>query len=216
MRLCYHTGMTSPGKFIVFEGGEGSGKDANIELLQARLRDRNDIVYTREPGGTLIGEQVRSILMDPANVKMSVETELLLFLASRAELLEEVVRPALARGLHVISNRFALSTIAYQIYRKERHEYRSFLDEVSGRLLADVTPHYLLLDVSPEVGLARVRRRAGELTRFDREAVEVHRRVREGYHDAVAAFPHVIVDAERPLPEVHKDVHAYVTRMLDV
>jgi dTMP kinase len=208
--------MASQGMFIVFEGGEGSGKDTHIDLLREAFGTQDDIVYTREPGGTTIGEAIRSILMDTQHDHMSVETELLLFLASRAQLLDEVVRPALQSGTHVISNRFALSTIAYQIFRKERHEYRGFLDMVSAQLMSDVAPYYVLLDVDPEVGLARARGRDEASTRFDLEAVETHEKVRRGYHDAVQAFPHVIVDANRPLPEVHTDVRAHVKELLTV
>lgn len=206
--------MAKKGKFVVFEGGEGSGKDANIELLWQKVATRRDIVFTREPGGTRIGEKIRAILMDPAHAHMSVETELLLFLASRAQLLEEVVRPALERGQHVISNRFALSTVAYQIYRKNRHEYRDFLETVSAELMSDIEPYYILMDVPPEVGLARARGRDEAATRFDLETLEMHERVRTGYHDAVQDHPHIIVDATQPLAAVHEQVHAHVLEIL--
>lgn len=202
--------------FIVFEGGEGSGKDTHIDLLREHFRDRSDIVYTREPGGTTIGERIRAVLMDPDHAHMAVETELLMFLASRAQLLAEVIRPALAQGQHVISNRFALSTVAYQIFRKERPQYRRFLDAISTELMSDIDPHYVLLDVEPKTGLARARARTEAATRFDLEEVDVHERVRVGYHDAIQAFSHVIVDANRPLPEVHADVRTHITNKLGV
>ena len=194
------------GVFIVFEGGEGCGKDANISYLRDVLRDRDDLIYTREPGGTPIGERVRDLLMDHAHIGMAVETELLLFLASRAELLAEVIRPALAAGQHVISNRFALSTIAYQIYRNDRHEYLPFLNQITETLLPGIEPHYILLDVEPKVGLGRARTRPEQSTRFDLESLAVHERVRRGYLDAVKHFPHTLIDANRPLSEVQDDV----------
>lgn len=206
--------MSTSGVFIVLEGGEGCGKDANVEALWQRLALRRDVVFTREPGGTKIGERIRNILMDPQHNDMSVETELLLFLASRATLLDRVIRPALSAGKHVISNRFALSTIAYQIYRTGRHEYRSFLDDVSARIMGDLVPHYILLDVSPQVGLARVRARADGETRFDQEALETHERVRRGYLEAVQAYPHTIIDAAQPLQEVRSQVVTEVERLL--
>lgn len=206
--------MASQGTLLVCEGGEGCGKDANIAYLQDRYKERNDVIFTREPGGTDIGNKIRAILMDTSHTNMSVETELLLFLASRAQLMEEVVKPALEQGVHVISNRFALSTIAYQIFRKDRHNYRPFLDAVSEQLLGTIEPYYILLDVEPEVGLRRARGRDEESTRFDFEALETHQKVREGYLDAIRSFPHVIVDANRPLPEVQQEVQGHVESVL--
>ena len=204
------------GKLIVLEGGEGVGKDENIRHLEHVCADRADVVFTREPGGTVLGERIRSVLMDRTATEMAVETELLLFLAARAQLMQEIVRPALARGQHVIANRFGLSTVAYQIYRHERFEHRSLLDELTRHVVGEVVPHYILLDLTPEVGLARVRDRAGEVTRFDVEPTELHHRVRRGYHEAVKAYPHVIVDAARPLAEVQEAVVKHVLDFMDL
>lgn len=116
----------------------------------------------------------------------------------------------------MLSNRFGLSTIAYQIYRKERYQYRAFLDEVSERLVGDVTPYYILLDVDPEVGLARARGRDEAATRFDNEDVAVHTKVRRGYLDAVQGFEHTIIDANKPLAEVQTAVLEAVTKVLKI
>ncbi|MBP9749968.1 MAG: dTMP kinase [Candidatus Pacebacteria bacterium] len=205
---------TRRGMLIVLEGGEGSGKDANIAYLQEKLAHRDDILFTREPGGTVIGEGIRAVLMDHGSHGMSVETELLMFMAARAQLMHEVIRPALEAGSHVVANRFGLSTVAYQIYRKERHEYRDFLNILSTQVVGDVTPHYVLLDVAPEVGIARTKSRNGEITRFDVEPLEVHERVRQGYHDAIRDFPHVVIDANRELEIVNEDVYKYVSSHL--
>lgn len=211
MRMC--DGMRE-GVFIVLEGGEGSGKDANIAYLKERYRDRSDVLFTREPGGTAIGERIRDVLMDHASRTMTIEAELFLFLAARAQLVREVVRPALLSGTHVVANRFGLSTVAYQIYRTGRHEYRSFLDSMSTEVLGDLRPHYILLDVDPVVGVARARARSDVATRFDVEPLEAHRRVREGYHEAIRSHPHTIIDAGRPLVEVREEVCAYVDHLL--
>jgi len=202
------------GVFIVLEGGEGCGKDANIAYLKERYRDRSDVLFTREPGGTAIGERIREVLMDHASSAMAVEAELFLFLAARAQLVREVVRPALRTGTHVVANRFGLSTVAYQVYRTGRHEYRPFLDAMSAQVLGDLRPHYVLLDVDPAVGVARARARPERTTRFDVEPLEVHQRVRDGYREAVRAHPHTIIDAGRPLAEVREEVYAYVDRLL--
>jgi len=207
-------GESRQGKLIVLEGGEGSGKDANMAHLEAMFAERDDVLFTREPGGTAIGERIRSLLMDHSSTQMSFQSELLLFLAARAQLMDEVIRPALSAGTHVLANRFGLSTVAYQIYRAERHEHRDFLNMVSVQVVGNVVPFYVLLDVDPHVGIARTQTRKGEITRFDVEPIEVHTRVRQGYHDAVRDFPHVIVDASRPLREVQKDVFNHVHHLL--
>jgi dTMP kinase len=164
--------------FIVFEGGEGSGKDTQIDLLKKRL-DPKTTIFTREPGGTDIGEKVRAIVL---STKMETETELLLFLAARAELVRTVIRPALMEGKTVISNRFGLSTIAYQVYGRERPQLMPFLREASKWILGDLEPpYYILFDTPPEIGLERVGKRGDEKTRFDAEKVAFHRRVRKGY-----------------------------------
>lgn len=168
--------------FMIFEGGEGSGKDTQIDLLKQRL-DPKCTVFTREPGGTAIGEKLRSVLLD-RETNMEPETELLIFLAARAELVQAVIRPALEAGKLVISNRFGLSTIAYQIYGRSRPHLLPFLEDISRQILGDLeSPYCLLLDIPPEIGLERVKRRGDGETRFDAEKVAFHRRVRQGYLD---------------------------------
>jgi dTMP kinase len=164
--------------FLVLEGGEGSGKDTQIELLGKKL-DPHRTIFTREPGGTPLGEKLRSILMSEP---MVLEAELLIFLASRAELIRTVIRPHLAQGKLVISNRFGLSTIAYQIYGRKRPDLLEFLKMLSKQVLGDLEPpHYILIDVDPEVGLDRVGKRGEKLTVFDAERLGFHMDVRKGY-----------------------------------
>src|SRR3989338_2839019 len=141
--------------FMILEGGEGSGKDTQIALLKKRL-DTERTVFTREPGGTVVGEKLRSIVL---STEMQPETEMLIFLAARAELVRTVIRPALNAGKLVISNRFGLSTIAYQIYGRERFDMTPLLESASMFIIGDLEAHYILLDVPPEIGLGRVEKR---------------------------------------------------------
>lgn len=189
------------GKFIVFEGGDGSGKTTIVERMK---KEFPDFVYTQDPGGTAFGEHVRTLLMSEDTKNIDVRAELLLFLASRAQLVSQVIRPALESGKHVISNRFALSSIAYQIYGRGRPELLPLYQSVSEILHEGVLPDAtILLDVTPEVGIARVHSRPEEPTRFDLEAMAFHERVREGYKKHIAEFgTPFIIDADRPLEEV--------------
>lgn len=198
------------GKFIAFEGGEGSGKDTNINHLKKDYADRADIVFTREPGGTVLGERIRELVLTKNSNAMSIKTELMLFLAARAQLMEDVVIPALAAGKTVVSNRFGLSTIAYQIYGREKKEYLPFLLSTSEFVVGNCKPDaYILLDIEPEIGIKRVVSRNGEITRFDTEKLAFHKRVREGYlkHVGDIGTPHII-DASNDIEEVYKDVLA--------
>ena len=187
------------GLFIALEGGEGSGKDTQIERLR-KLFDPETTVFTSEPGGTEIGEKLRSFVL---HTGMEPEIELLVFLTARAVLMEQVVRPALAQGKLVIANRFGLSTIAYQIYGRERHALLPLVRQLSEKIVGTNEPRYILLDVPPDVGLARVESRKDGKTRFDAENIRFHERVRSGYQnhyneDGRSAF----VDATLPIEEV--------------
>jgi dTMP kinase len=208
--------MANLGKFIVFEGGEGSGKDTQIDRLKAKYADRDDVVFTREPGGTIMGEKIRSLLLSKDS-KMEVPTELLLFLAARAQLVREVIRPAIQNRKLVISNRFALSTIAYQIFGREKYQFLPFLLQ-AGEFVANncIPDEYILLDVTPEVGLARVEARNDGKTRFDAESLEFHRRVRDGYleHVRIGQY-HKIIDADLPLDEVSRLVDAEMAQFIN-
>jgi dTMP kinase len=186
--------------FITLEGSEGSGKTTQAPLLAEFLRARGyAVLATREPGGTLIGDQVRAILSDFKNSDMQPRTEILLFQASRAQLVETVIRPHLARGGVVVSDRYADSTVAYQGYGYQvvaPEQMRAVIDFATGGLKPDLT---LLLDVDVEVGLRR-RGQAGGMNRLDTYDVEFYRRVRQGYFEMVHAEPGrwVVIDATQP------------------
>ena len=187
--------------FISFEGPEGSGKSTQAARLIARLQESgHEVVHTREPGGTATGEAIRNILQhhaageDPCD-----ETEVLLFAASRAQLVRRVILPALEQGRWVVCDRFADSTTAYQGYGRgfPVEKMLAINDFAIGAAIPDLT---LLLDLCPEAGLERVRLRAGgRLDRIEQEAVDFHHRVREGYLEMAARWPdrYQIIDADR-------------------
>lgn len=193
------------GKFIIFEGGEGSGKTTIIERLKTA---HPEIVYTQDPGGTKLGEQIRALVLSEKTSGIDVGAELLLFLAARRQAVAEVIKPALDAGKNVISNRFGLSSIAYQIYGRERPQYLPFLRTVSEQILEGCTPDAcILLDVTPQIGIARVRSRPEEPTRFDNEEIAFHERVREGYKKHIGEFGKpIIIDSDKPLEDVWTEV----------
>ena len=201
------------GKFIVLEGGDGSGKTTIVERMK---KEFPDFVYTQDPGGTKLGHLVRDLLMSEDTKGIDVRAELLLFLASRAQMVAEVVRPALDSGKTVISNRFALSSIAYQIYGRERQELMPLYTSVSNIILDGVRPDAtILLDVTPEVGISRIHSRPEEPSRFDLEALQFHERVREGYKKHIAEFgTPFIVDSDKPLEEVWQEIKKAVQSVL--
>mgnify|MGYP001193082906 FL=1 len=189
--------------FITLEGPEGSGKTSQLPRLADYLREQGyDVLTTREPGGTIIGDQVRAVLTRLDNTAMQPRTEILLFLAARAQLVEEAIRPALAQGKIILSDRYADSTLAYQGYGHgvDLALLRLLLDFATGGLRPDLT---LLLDVDPAVGLSRRRSSGGEWNRLDAYALEFHQRVRQGYLTMAQQEPTRwrVVDASQP-PDV--------------
>jgi dTMP kinase len=200
------------GAFITFEGPDGSGKSTQIAMLAEHLRSNGwDVLTTREPGGTPIGDQIRTVLHDVANTEMVSEAEILLYSASRAQLVGQVIRPALAQGTVVLSDRYADSTIAYQGYGRglDLAVLRRITDFATGGLTPDLTVY---LDVPVEQGLERKRQalaqHAGEWNRLDQEDVEFHRRVRQGYLELAAAEPErwLIVDASPTVEEIRQRI----------
>jgi dTMP kinase len=219
--------MGDPGRLIAFEGVEGSGKSTQLELLRQALEglggpgDRRsglpvgrprEVVVTREPGGTAAGERVRALLLDP-EVELDPRAEALLFAAARAELVAEVIRPALERGAVVLSDRYLDSSLAYQ--GGARGLGRGPVEEVNrfatGGLLPDLV---VLLDLDPADGLAR---RARDPDRIEAQDIDFHRRVREAFRDLAAADPgrFAVIDAAAPVPEVATRVQAAVLALLE-
>jgi len=190
-----------PARFITLEGGEAVGKSTQIEKLAARLKERGDeVLVTREPGGTPLGEQIRHLLKHaPEGQGMSPKTELLLFLASRSELVRKVIGPALDRGAWVLCDRFHDSTTVYQgAGRGIPHEVVERLNAFAlGVRLPGLT---LVLDVDPEIARARMLERAGSIAaaaakaastpdRMEQESADFFARVRQGYADLAKAHP---------------------------
>lgn len=200
-----------PGKFIVLEGGDGSGKDTQINMLREAL-GQEKFLFVKDPGDTEIGLLLRNIVL--YNDAIASHTELLLYLASRAQLTEEKIRPALLKGMHVISNRFSLSTVAYQIYGRQQMEELELLTSMSNYILKGLRlDHVIYLDCPADVGLARVAQSGERADRFERETLDFHTRVREGYIAALAEYPHTTIDASRAPQEVYEEVYAAVRKI---
>ncbi len=202
---------------ITFEGPEGSGKTTQARLLAEHLRGKGcQVVLTREPGGTPIGDQIRRILHDPDNVEMAPWAEVFLYTASRAQLVAEVIRPALAAGKVVICDRFYDSTLAYQGYGRglDLETLWQITRIATGGLVPDLT---LYLDIQPDEGLARRLLGGGEWNRMDQEALAFHQRVRAGYLELAGMEPErwVVIDAARSIQDVRQEIAAVVEARLD-
>jgi len=202
--------------FITLEGPEGSGKTSQMAPLADFLRQQGqEVVVTREPGGTPISDQIRAIIMAMDNTAMNPRTEILLFLAARAQLVAQVIRPALEAGKVVICDRYADSTLAYQGYGhgNDLDMLRRFLSFATGGLLPDLT---LLLDVDVEDGIRRKQTGGSEWNRMDAYTLAFHQRVRQGYLDLAHADPGrwVIVDASQPVASVQAAVRQAIARSM--
>lgn len=178
--------LMGPGKFITFEGIEGSGKSTQIDMLHKHLELRGHQVHRlREPGGTAVGDRIRAILLDPALSEMTDITEMLLFAASRAQLIRQEVRPALAAGKTVLCDRFVYSSLAYQAYARGLPvaTVRAANAPAIEGLLPDKV---VLLDLPPKVALKRAKARAA-LDRIEAEALSFHEAVRRGFLEEAEA-----------------------------
>ena len=198
--------------FITFEGSEGSGKTTQITLLADFLRQRGlSVVVTREPGGTPIAEQVRQVLHDVQNTAMTAEAEILLYAASRAQHVGELIRPALAQGQWVLCDRFADSTLAYQGYGRglDLAALRQITQFATGGLQPQRTFYF---DIDVQTGLER--RVAGELemNRMDLQQQAFYERVRAGYNELIAAEPNrwVRLNAARPIADIQAELQQLV------
>ena len=207
------------GKFITFEGGEGCGKSTQVKRLKEALeREGIKVLLTREPGGTWLSEEIRRLIKDQATDAPCDRSELLLFLAARAQLVRNVIRPALEAGTWVVSDRFSDSTLAYQGYGRglPLDILKDMNDFACEGLKPDLT---LLLEVSPETARARLRRReAATNTAADRIELagdEFHARLRKGFEELAKAEPWRIlpIDANGTVDEVWEDVWTSMKRI---
>ncbi len=201
--------------FVTFEGSEGCGKTSQMRLLVEFLtRQGYPILPTREPGGTPIGDQVRDVIVNLSNTGMLPRTEILLFQASRAQLVGEVIRPSLETGGIVLCDRYGDSTLAYQGYgyQNDLTQLRQLVEFATGGLKPDLT---LLLDVDVEVGLQR-RVKAGGWNRLDAYDPEFYRRVRAGYLEMARLEPGrwVVIDANLPFDQVQEKLRSVILERL--
>lgn len=205
-----------PGKFITLEGGEGAGKSTALAFIAQVIRDQDiELVLTREPGGTPLGEQLRALLLDHKNDLMCDDTELLLMFAARAQHLAQVIEPALLDGKWVLCDRFTDATYAYQGGGRGIDMQRiSQLEQwVQGERRPDLT---VLLDVPVEIGMQRVTTREetqGQRDRFERERHSFFEKVRQTYLDRAQQYPEQfrIIDASQSLDKVQQQLREVLT-----
>jgi dTMP kinase len=208
--------LKKKGLFITLEGPEGSGKSTHAPRLAEYLRSQGrDVLLTREPGGTSIGDQIRAILNDHANAGIHPGAEILLFCASRAQLVNQMIRPHLERGGTVVCDRFSDSTLAYQGYGRgyKLSVLRSITALADGGLKPNLT---LLLDLPVEVGLTRRRKSGGDWNRLDALELEFHQRVRQGYLELARKEPRrwAVIQTNREEDPVWADIlQAVAARM---
>lgn len=193
------------GIFISMEGPDGAGKTTQIELLKTYLENKGyEILITREPGGTKISEAIRSIILDRANVEMDYMTEALLYASARAQLVAEVIKPAVAAGKAVISDRFVDSSAVYQGMARGLGVENIY--KINEFAIRDMMPQLTIhLDLPASVGIMRKKNQA-ELDRMELEKAEFHERVAEGYRQLAKMSPERIytIDATLPVEEIHK------------
>ncbi|EPJ49106.1 MAG: thymidylate kinase [Osedax symbiont Rs1] len=203
------------GRFISIEGTEGVGKSTNIAFVKKRIEAAGiELILTREPGGTALAEQIRELILSPREEQMAVDTELLLVFAARAQHINRVIAPALAKGIWVLSDRFTDATYAYQGYGRgiDLERISQLEDFVQQGLRPDLT---ILLDAPVAIGLARASAR-GELDRIEQEKHSFFEKVRAGYQQQMKKEPQRFaqVDASQNLRDVERQVAAILTSKL--
>ncbi len=204
------------GKFITFEGPDGSGKTTVSTAVVEKLKEAGvPVLYSREPGGSAIAEQIRDVILDPKNTAMDARTEALLYAASRRQHLKEIIEPALDKGINVICDRFIDSSLAYQGYgrhigEKEVYQINEFAIESH---MPDKT---IFLKISAEDGLARIQKRSF-LDRLDQESITFHDDVFNGYEKVVEKYKDrmIIVDASKEVDAVIEDAYKAVMEILN-
>lgn len=202
------------GKFIVFEGSDGSGKSTVLERVKSYLDQKNiDYVLTREPGGTSIGEQIREILLNVDSHKMNDRTEVLLFAAARAQSVEEKVKPNIEAGKLVISDRYVLSSLAYQGYARQVgvDQVKAINDFATDSLKPDYT---FFLDVDPITVLNR-KKASEDPDRLEKETNLFHERVYEGYKQLMDDESFIVIDASKTVDEVVNNVIKKLDEILE-
>ncbi|MGI6727336.1 MAG: dTMP kinase [Anaerovoracaceae bacterium] len=201
------------GWFITFEGPDGSGKTTQIKRLKLFLDKQGyDTLLTREPGGTIIGEKIRKIILDPNHIEMNSVTETLLYAASRAQHVYEVIRPGLNEDKIVICDRFMDSSIAYQGYGRNLGDNVRIINEMAvDGLVPDLT---FLLVVDPDEGKRRIIN--GELDRLEMEKIEYHRKVYKGYMELADKYSDrmVLIDGSKGIDEINEEITNIVSKLI--
>lgn len=209
------------GRFVTFEGPDGAGKTTQMKMLGEKLAGEGiRVSYTREPGGTRISEEIRKLLLDPANKEMVYRTEALLYAAARAQHVEEFIRPAVAEGKFVLCDRFSDSTIAYQGYG--RGIEMEFLEKLNKMATAGVVPDMtFILDIEPSAGIARISERRTVSTgenkdRIESEGLSFHVRVREGFLKLAQENPGRcrVINAAKDQEEISMEIYRLVKEVL--
>lgn len=202
------------GLFITLEGPDGSGKSTQIEYLKAYFQRRGlPCVFTREPGGTPIGEKLRGIILDKDNKEMCSMTEALLYAACRAQHVEELIKPALSEGKIVVCDRFIDSSIAYQGYGRALGDSVRIINELAvSSCMPDLT---FLMELAPAIGKSRID--AESQDRLEQEKIEFHNRVYEGYKEIAGFYPErfVEIDAGKEKEAIRDEVLSHIERLLE-
>lgn len=196
------------GKFITFEGCEGSGKSTQIRLLSEKLKaDGVDFIVTREPGGSSVAEQIRKIILDGKNTEMCDECEALLYAAARMQHLREIVQPALAEGKLVICDRYVDSSLAYQGAARGLGE--KYISEINAAALTDFAPDLtLFLNISPDNAFSR-KHGADKNDRMEQQGLDFHQKVYRGYLSLVEKYPRICaVDCSGTRVETSEKIYA--------
>ena len=202
------------GKFITFEGGEGTGKSTQIKLLEKYLQQKDkNVITTKEPGGTDVGAEIRKLLVCGDKDKFDAVAEALLYFADRHIHLTKKVWPALEAGTWVLSDRFADSTFAYQYYGYDKRVSREVLERLYQIAVGDFKPDLtIILDLEPDVGLARSFNKAKSMEvkelRFEGRELAFHQNLRRGFLEIAAAEPQrcVVLDADKTIEALHRDI----------
>ena len=211
--------MAQKGLFITFEGGEGTGKSTQLKLLADFLSQLNiPVVTTKEPGGTEVGQELRRILVTGDKDKMDAVAEALLYYADRRIHMTKKVWPALEEGKWVLSDRFADSTVAYQYYGYNKRVPYQTLENLYKLTVGDFKPDLtILLDINPEIGLARSLAKAGQMTvketRHESRALEFHNNLRNGYLEMAKKEPErfIVLNADKSIEDLHQEIVKIVT-----
>lgn len=204
------------GIFITVEGTDGSGKTTQIGFIKSYLEEKGyKVVLTREPGGTKIGEKIRNLILDVENTEMSRETEILLYASARAQLVSEVIEPAIEEGAIVICDRFVDSSYAYQGFGREAD--LKVITDVNRAALNGIMPDItFLFDISPEIALCR-RLASTAADRIEKEKMEFHKKVYSGYRKLASLYPDRIksIDSNRNIEEISEEVKIYLDELFE-